>query len=114
MFYFDMVDEVLERIETEAIENSGNLNLSDCSIRIIPLEICQLTDLKSLNLSGNNIIDITPISNLLNLESLDLSSNKITDIAPIENLTQLTYLNLSYNKIQYLSPLKKIDNTSNT
>lgn len=108
MYYFDMVEEVLERIEAEAIENSGNLDLSGCSIRTIPLEICQLTDLKSLNLSGNNIIDITPISNLLNLESLDLSSNKITDIAPIENLTQLTSLNLSYNKIQYLSPLKRL------
>lgn len=102
-----MIDEVLRRIENEEIENSGKLDLSDCSLRFIPEEICLLTNLKSLDLSRNSIVDITLIGSLSAIESLNLSFNKITDINPIENLTQLTFLNLSNNKIKFLSPLKE-------
>lgn len=103
-----MIDEVLRRIENEELENSGKLDLSDCSLRFIPEEICLLTNLKSVNLSKNSIVDITLIRSLSAIESLDLSFNKITDINPIENLTQLTFLNLSNNKIKFLSPLKEL------
>lgn len=105
-----MLDEVFELIELEEIENSGQLDLSQCFIRSIPDEICRLSNLKSLNLGHNTISDITNLSKLIQLESLNLSSNKITDISPLEGLICLTYLNLGNNKIQSLAPLRELTN----
>ena len=58
-----------------------------------------LTKLTSLNLSGNQISDIKPLSNLTNLTFLDLSGNQISDIKPLSNLTKLTSLDLAKNPL---------------
>lgn len=42
------------------------------------------TNLKSLDLSGNQITDLKPLAGLTNLTYLDLSDNQITDIGPLE------------------------------
>jgi Leucine-rich repeat (LRR) protein/putative cell wall-binding protein len=65
----------------------------------------------SLNLSGNQITDISPIANLTKLYSLSLDQNQITDITPLVNLKNLfgpVYLN--HNQINDLSPLAKLTN----
>ena len=41
-------------------------------------------NLKSLDLSGNQITDLTPLAGLTNLTYLDLSDNQITDLQPLE------------------------------
>lgn len=41
-------------------------------------------NLKSLDLSGNQITDLTPLAGLTNLTYLDLSGNQITDLQPLE------------------------------
>jgi Leucine-rich repeat (LRR) protein len=43
------------------------------------------------------------------LTHLDLSSNQITDISPLTSLVNLTYLNLSFNDIKDISPLLELD-----
>lgn len=63
-----------------------------------------------LNLSGNEISDITPLSNLTNLMELNLSENFINNLSPIKNLKSLKILNLSENEISDVSPLKNLTN----
>lgn len=69
-----------------------------------------LTNLRTLNLSFNQISDITPISGLINLNTLILESNRITDITALIGLTNLTYLILGANIINDLSPLSGLTN----
>ena len=55
--------------------------------------------LKKLNLSGNDIYDIFPLSKLTALEELDLSGNRIAAILPLKQITTLKILDLSGNPI---------------
>lgn len=45
-------------------------------------------NLKSLDLSGNQITDLTPLAGLTNLTYLDLSDNQITDLQPLEGFLE--------------------------
>jgi len=69
-----------------------------------------LTDLIQLDLSSNQISDITPIEKLTNLTSLNLYNNQISDITPLEKLTNLTSLDLFKNDIANITPLEKLSN----
>ena len=69
-----------------------------------------LTKLTSLELWGNKISDIKPLSNLTKLTSLYLSGNQISDTAPFSNLTNLTKLDLSGNQISDIKPLSNLTN----
>ncbi|KAG9132765.1 hypothetical protein Leryth_014036, partial [Lithospermum erythrorhizon] len=57
------------------------------------------SSLRSVNLSGNFIVHITPGSLPKGLHVLDLSRNKIITIEGLRELTHLRVLNLSYNRI---------------
>ena len=86
------------------LDLSGN-NISD----IAPLT--NLTPLTSLDLSGNNISDITPLSQLSQLShlaSLYLENNNISDVTSLSQLSQLTYLHLENNNISDITPLSQL------
>ncbi|MDE0016329.1 MAG: leucine-rich repeat domain-containing protein, partial [Candidatus Poribacteria bacterium] len=91
----------------EFIEGDGFVN-SRTVLDLSPLS--GLTNLTSLQLSGNNISDIAAISALKNLDTLDLSSNNISDVSPLSGLTNLTSLNLSSNNISDLAALSTLTN----
>ncbi|HMU05150.1 MAG TPA: COR domain-containing protein, partial [Saprospiraceae bacterium] len=59
-----------------------------------------------LDLSVNNINDVSPLSNLNKLITLELYDNKISDISSLKNFYSLRYLDLSYNNIVDFSHLK--------
>ncbi|MEW6497808.1 MAG: leucine-rich repeat domain-containing protein, partial [Cyanobacteriota bacterium] len=63
-----------------------------------------------LNLSDNEITDLSPLSGLTNLTQLYLTGNEITDLSPLSGLTNLTQLYLNYNQINDLSPLSGLTN----
>lgn len=102
----------LERIIGKKLEPVDNLRntigilLEDNKIIGLGLQNCQLknirflelfTDLKSLDLSGNLITDISILKNLTQLEVLDLSFNpEIADYSFLINLKKLTWLDLAY------------------
>ena len=69
-----------------------------------------LQKLTDLNLSDNQVIDLTPLSKLRMLRVLNLRNNQISDLRSIniEKLTQpqLTSLNLRDNQINKLGPLE--------
>ena len=70
-------------------------------------------NLRTLHLNGNQIRDLTPLTNLQNpliMESLSVSNNQITDIMPLARFTGLTQLHLTNNQIRDLTPLKDLIN----
>ncbi len=62
----------------------------------------------SMDLSGNNINDISEIIECRLLKELYLSNNQISIIDPIGNLGDLTQLDLSYNQVDDLAPLSRL------
>jgi Leucine-rich repeat (LRR) protein len=67
-----------------------------------------LTKLSELNLSGNQIDDVSPLSGLTQLTELNLSNNEISDLKRLTGLIQLTELNLNNNKIEDIRPLSDL------
>ena len=58
------------------------------------------TQLEVLDLSDNQIDDLSPLTGLINLTELDLSDNEITDVSPLTGLTRLRNLHLNNNLIK--------------
>jgi len=87
---------------------STGINDGNISNNVVPV-LKQLSNLTALDLSHNNIKDISALKELINLRRLNLSYNNIVDISALEYLTNLTLLDLGYNKIENISAL--ISNT---
>ena len=66
------------------------------------------TNLTTLNLYGNQLTNISPLSRLEGLLSLDLGKNTITDIEALKGLTDLTTLHLDRNRVTDFSPLSSL------
>ncbi|XP_028306970.1 leucine-rich repeat-containing protein 61 [Gouania willdenowi] len=66
-----------------------------------------------LKLRGLGIHDLGCIGECMNLERLDLSGNNITNIAPLSPLRLLFVLNLSANRISNLEPLRSCESLQN-
>ncbi|MBD1838778.1 leucine-rich repeat domain-containing protein [Coleofasciculus sp. FACHB-501] len=77
----------------------------DCYEADLILSYC--TD---LNLSCNQITELSPLSGLINLTQLSLTGNKITELSPLLGLTNLTRLNLTGTQINDLSSLSRLTN----
>ena len=75
----------------------------------------KLDSIKSLNLWGNNLDDITLISEMPSLEILSLSSNQIKDIKVLKHLKNLKELYLKdnkisdFNQVEFLKNCKKLE-----
>src|SRR5947209_8580841 len=90
--------EALNRIE--ACRKQGlqgdTLNLSELGLVRLPPEISELTALRKLDLSGNNLTSLRPIEALPELTTLNLRENHLTQMPPeLGKLTTLKMLNLS-------------------
>ena len=99
----------------------NNINLDD--ITELDLSFNQLTDIsgirlfkniKKLHLWNNRFFkDISKLKDLKNLKFLDISSNQIKDISVIKDLKNLEYLNirdleLESDQIQYIKLLNNL------
>jgi len=69
-----------------------------------------LMNLTQLDLSSNQLSDISPLFALTNLTQLDLSSNQLSDISALSVLTNLTQLYFSYTQVRDISPLSTLRN----
>lgn len=85
------------------IENGKitGLGLYDRSLKSIPESISQLTNLKYLDLSFNELTAFPDwISQYINLQTLNISLNELTAVPDwIGQLTNLQYLNLDINQL---------------
>ena len=59
----------------------------------------QYLQLTHLDLSSNQISDVSALKELTQLTELQLSNNQISDVSPLKELTQLTRLTLGVNQI---------------
>ena len=92
----ELTFEVLPESQTEKIRSLKGLEYA--------------TSLRELNLSGNDIRDISPLRDLANLTILNLSGNDIRNLSPLGGLTNLKWLYLDDNQISNLSPLGGLTN----
>ena len=67
-------------------------------------------NLRRLDLYGNALSDISPLSGLTQLTDLHLADNHISDISPLAELKKLTRLALWKNNISDISPLAELKN----
>lgn len=65
--------------------------------------------IKTLDLSGSNIMDLTPLSIFSELVELDISNNDIASVMPLKYLKKLRYLDARFNKISDFSMFKSVD-----
>ncbi|XP_042427970.1 uncharacterized protein LOC122015252 [Zingiber officinale] len=77
---------------------SSVVHIASMGLKVIPA-ISAFSSLRSVNLSGNFIVHISPGSLPKSLHMLDLSRNKIATIDGVRELTKLRVLNLSYNRL---------------
>nr|ABD75797.1 hypothetical protein [uncultured bacterium] len=90
-----------------ALPNLTQLDISSNQLSdLTPLY--KLPNLTLLNVGTNQLSDITPLSALSNLIELRLSSNQLNDISPLVSLTRLTKLHLEYLPLRDISSLKDL------
>lgn len=70
----------------------------------------KLDSIKTLNLWGNNIDDISLLSEMPSLEILSLSTNHIQDLRPLKNLKNLKELYLQDNNISDINQIEFLKN----
>ena len=92
----DITDADMETLTTLSAFNREIVNLQGLEYAV---------NLTNIDLSINQISEITPLSNLTKLARLVLGYNQISDITPLQNLTNINNLNLYSNQISDLSPL---------
>ncbi|PLR67940.1 hypothetical protein CYJ36_11525 [Bacillus sp. UMB0893] len=91
-------------IDKNDMEHLTELDLSGQDIsNLSGLESAK--NLNTLILSSNQIVNIEPLSELTSLHTLALDGNEIADFSPLISLAKLTYLDLSYTGIKDLSVL---------
>ncbi|CAL6013013.1 Conserved_hypothetical protein [Hexamita inflata] len=84
------------------------LNISENIIKDISV-LKQLKCLKTLDLSNNLGVDITPLQYLSQLTFLVVQDCDIYEISALKPLINLKYLDLSHNNIIYFYPIREID-----
>ena len=75
-----------------------------------PITRADMLKLKVVGYKNRGIKDITGLEHATNLESLGVYVNEVIDIRPLAGLTKLTYLTLRKNKIVDVSPLANLTN----
>jgi Leucine-rich repeat (LRR) protein len=77
------------------------LSLQQHSLRTLPSELQQLTDLRSLDVSSNKLQTLPAfLLSLVNLKTLRLDSNKLTELPDLQCLVLLTDLSASCNQLK--------------
>ena len=94
--------------------NLSNLNLKTFTEQDV-LDYCQINNInpdniKELDLSINQFINITVVKLFKNLEKLWLYYNQIKDILDLKYLIKLKRLNLANNEIKDISVIKNLNN----
>lgn len=97
-------------INKYSIEKTKALKLNDRTQDEVE-NISQLENLIYLDLSGDDISDLSFLSNLKSLKGLNITGINVTDLSPLANLTDLCYLELgSIAQITDITPIATIDN----
>ncbi|NOS87464.1 MAG: TIR domain-containing protein [Methylococcaceae bacterium] len=106
-----MSEEALERIAENILKRSTHLDLSRCSLTVLPPELLECVWLTELDISGNwDLDDLSPLAALSNLQTLDCGITSISDLSPLATLGNLQTLKCVGTNISDLSPLAALSN----
>ena len=95
-------------IPIEGLKNLEVLNIDNNSVTDITPVANLKTNLKVLSACGNQISDLSPLSELIHLEHLTLCGNPLSDISPLSGLINLKSLDLGLNPTADVSPLRNL------
>lgn len=98
------LDDIKNITSIDALDVSNNKFLRT----IEPLG--ELSNLKTLNLSGSGITDLTPIRNLTGLVELDVSDTQVPDLTPLKYSDKLQRLMVTNTPVNDISILEKMPN----
>lgn len=85
------------------------LNLRGCQLSSIAA-LSGATELTSLELGDNMILDISVIADMIQLKKLDLERNALVSLDALRNLGGLQYLDVSDNSLSTISALSELVN----
>ncbi|WP_338792366.1 COR domain-containing protein [Bernardetia sp. MNP-M8] len=106
----DNIKEVERRIEENLTNKKVELDLSGFGLKgteSILHELCNAKHLKFIDISENELSDISFIQNLNWLEQINFESNRIKDFSALSNINGLKGLDISSNPVLNYSFLKK-------
>ncbi len=90
------------------LEDLEEIEMADYEIESLEgIEACRFA--RVIDLSNNNLTDVTDLRDLPGIERLYLANNQIGLIDPLGNLTGLQVLDISYNDVDDLSPLFELE-----
>ena len=95
----EIVADWFTKIRPELNGRTGVLDLSACNLTAIPWIVCQMSWLRSIKLSKNQITEFESLEKLPDLTTIDLSSNLISATGDVNGLMKLISIDLSDNKI---------------
>lgn len=98
------LDDIKNITSIDALDVSNNRFLQT----IEPLG--ELSNLKTLNLAGSGITDLTPIRNLTGLIELDVSGTQVDDLTPLKYSDKLQRLMVTNTLVNDISILEKMPN----
>ena len=81
-----------------------NCKIDDKKLDTIAQMLTELMSLTALDLSSNQLTDVSGLASLTNLNELVLRENKLSDISPLSSLTSLTFLDLCNNELKNIPP----------
>ncbi|GAK11623.1 leucine-rich repeat domain-containing protein [Geomicrobium sp. JCM 19039] len=96
-----------EPITHDHVQATTTLDLSNQQISNVT-GLGVFNRLTALDLSENKIEDLSPLADLERLDTLTLTGNRITDLEPIAGLSTLTSLNVRENYIETLEPIAEL------
>lgn len=102
--------EALAIIETEALERTGSLDLSDVQIGIMPEQVAHLTWLERIDISGTDIASLGWLAPLERVEFLNISHTKITSLDAPVSCRSVTQLVCPHTGITDLDGLRRYAN----
>ena len=107
-----MLGDIKLKIRHAKRSGESYLDLSNCDMSDIPIDIKQLTMIEKLNLQGNKLTDLSKIANLPNLKEVHAGNNNISSLSKdLLNLYGLKTLILVGNPICKTHPdLVQIEN----
>ena len=98
--------QIISLEDISAMPNITELIL--CNQCISDLSPLRKSKIERLYLHGNNISDISPLSECYHLQELIISNNRISDFSPLINCSFLNFLNAGANYMEDLDDISKI------
>jgi internalin A len=88
-------DQIRVNIVTKKLKDGDNDALTTPS----------LSALQTLDISGTNVHDLTPLATLSALQTLEVANTLVSDLTPLSTLSALRTLDISGTKVNALAPL---------